>query len=263
MYARASRTVTIALLAALAITVTGCSSDNNATPQAPVTTTGSAAPTSAPAAAPVAGPITSPASGSATRVAVLKAASRGLGVSGTLTVYQLFVQDAAAVGDVKTASGSRFFFALSGGPDAWDLVWSAPFGSTLANADSLTKVDPTAFTGLAGKIDFAKKAPAATTAKPAAAPTQASWEAFALKSAKSFAGSTYTGDFTVTVKIAKDSKGVWWGNAMAEPSDPGLEPIGVWGKFSGGKWTGEIADLSSDGADAGFFPADVLAKLAL
>lgn len=260
MHAHARRTVSLALLALLLI-ATGCSSGDKTEPVTPATS--SVEPTvSAPAEpAAVAGPITTPSSGSATRAAVLKAASLGLGVSGKLTVYQLFVQDGAAVGDVLPSGGSRTFFALSGGPDEWDLVWSAPFGSTLANAGALTKVDPAALTALASSLDFTKKAP-----KPAAkpAPTLASFETYAMKSAKSFAGSTYTGDFTIQAKIAKDSTGAWWGNAIAEPSDPeGLESIGVWGKYSGGKWTGEIADFSTEGADAGFFPGDVLAKLAL
>jgi len=261
MHAHTSRTASIVLLAALLLVVTGCSSANDAAPTTPTTTVVPTA--SVPATKTVvASPITTPASGSATRAAVLKAASLGLGVSGTLTVYQLYVQDGAAVGDVLPADGSRTFFALSGGPDAWDLAWSARFGSTLANTAALTKIDPELFTALAKKLDFTKKAPA-PAAKPAA-PTLASFKAYALKSAKAFAGATYSGAFTIQSKIAKDSTGAWWGNAIAEPSDSeDLEAIGVWGRYSGGKWTGEIADFSTDGADAGFFPGDVLTDLAL
>ena len=261
MHASPKRLIIAILLAALAMTAVGCSSgpDTPPAPSAPATST--AAPTSTTPAEPAPGPITTPASGSAERAAVLKAATLGLGVSGKVTVYQLFVQDGACVGDIQPSTGSRTFFALSGGPDAWELVWSAPFGSSLAGADALTAIDPNAFAALAGSLDFTKKAPK-TTAK-VAAPTLASFEAYALKSAKSFAGTAYAGDFTVQAKIAKDSTGAWWGNAIAEPTESGLEPIGVWGRYSSGKWTGEIADFSTEGADAGFFPDDVLAKLAL
>jgi hypothetical protein len=100
-------------------------------------------------------------------------------------------------------------------------------------------------------------------AKPATAPTPASFNAYALKSAQTFAGSAYTGTFTMSAKIAKDSTGVWWGNALATPSDGSLEAIGVWGHYVNGKWTGQIADFSSDTAEAGFFAPDVIAKLTL
>ena len=264
MHAHTARTASVALLAVLVALATGCSGAD----PAPSTPTNTRGPTStAPATvAPAAGPITTPAAGSALRAELLEAVSVGLDVSGRFTVYQLYVQDGAAVGDVLPAGGSRTFFALSGGPESWELVWSARFGSTQAKADALKDVEPGVFAGLAASLDFAMKAPATATkpsAKPAAAPTLASFEAFALKSAKSFAGATYAGPFTIQARIAKDSKGAWWGNAVAEPSEAGLEPIGVWARYSGGSWTGEIADFSTEGADAGFFPSDVLAKLAL
>jgi hypothetical protein len=202
--------------------------------------------------------VTSPAAGSASRAAILQAVAKGLAVSGSITVYQLFSDTVAAVGDVQASSGPRTFVALTGGPSAWKLVWTAPFGSSLANANDLVTSAPRVSAELAGRLNFKK-----VVKKPAVAPTLSSFKAFALKSAKSFAGSTYTGGFTVTAKIAKDSTGIWWGNAMSEPATSGLEPIGVWGKYSGSKWTGEVADFSTDGADAAFFPADVLAKLAL
>jgi len=260
MPAHVTRTASIALLAVVLAASTGCSRGAS-TASKPVIL---AEPTaSAPAtAAASAGPITTPAVGSATRAAVLKAASLGLGVSGNLTVYQLYVQDGAAVGDVLPAGGSRTFFALTGGPDEWDLVWSAPFGSTLASAEAMTGAGSGVSRALSAKLDFTKKV-TKPAAKPAA-PTLASFEAFALKSAKSFAGTTYAGEFTIQAKIAKDSTGGWWGNAIAEPGDEeGLEAIGIWAHYSGGKWTGEIADFSTEGADAGFFPPDVIAKLAL
>lgn len=264
MHAHTARSVSLALLAILVALSTGCSGGGSA-PSTP-TITGEPTATAPATVAPAAGPITTPAAGSALRAELLEAASLGLGVSDRFTVYQLFVQDGAAVGDVLPAGGSRTLFALSGGPDSWELVWSARFGSTQANADALKDVGPEVFAGLAASLDFAKKAPSTApkpSAKPAVAPTLASFEAFALKSAKSFAGATYAGPFTIQARIAKDSKGAWWGNAVAEPAEAGLEPIGVWARYSGGAWTGEIADFSTEGADAGFFPSDVLAKLEL
>jgi hypothetical protein len=202
------------------------------------------------------GQITTPASGTALRKAVLKAAANGLGASGTLTVNQLFVQGGAAVGDVTTASGSRSFFALTGGPEAWNVVWSAPFGSTRAKVEKLLDAAPEASPELAAKLDFSK-----TTPKPVKAPSLASFKSFALKSAQSMAAGSYDGTFTVNAKIARDGSGEWWGNALLEPSDEDLEWIGVWGHYAGGKWTGQIAEYSEEDADAGFFPPEVLSAL--
>lgn len=255
------------VLVALALTLAACSSPQ---PTVPAGTTGTPAatssvePTTPAQAAPAvsSGPITTPANGTALRSAILAAASKGLGVSGGLTVIQLFAQGSAAVGDLQPATGSRMFFALTGGPDHWSIVWSARFGSALANADAMAGAAPLVSPELAARIVWNKKV---AKAKPATAntPSLSSFEAFAMKAAKNMGGDTYTGTFTITARIAKDSKGVWWGNANAEPSVEGLEPIGVWGKYSGGKWTGEIADFSEEDAEAAFFPAEVLSKLAL
>ncbi len=217
-------------------------------------------PTSTPVEVPAAsaGPITTPASGSALRAAILKAASTGLGLSGNVTVYQLFSQDSAAVGDILPAGGTRTFFAVTGGPNAFEISWSAPFGSKLATIAGLQSAAPLVSPELAAKIDWTKK-----VAKVTAAPTLASFKAYALKSAKSMAGATYTGTFSVTAKIAKDSTGAWWGNAMAAPSADGLESIGVWGRYQSGKWTGEIADFSTENAMASFFAPDVIVALNL
>jgi len=264
MNATVRRVLTAAVLVALLAAATACSpspeTSQDATPTITPVPTSSVEPTAPEAPEVSTGEIKTPDSGTALRAAVLKAASVGLGMSGTLTVYQLYTQETAAVGDVRSASGSRTFFALTGGPDAWELVWSAPFGSSLAGPEALLSAAPQVSPELAGSIDWTKKAPAPKP-KPVPAPTLSSFKAFAMKSAVSMAGTSYEGTFTVTAKIAKDSKGVWWGNAMAEPSGEGLESLGIWGRYSKGKWTGEIADFSSQDADAAFFPADVLSKL--
>jgi hypothetical protein len=270
MHLAPGKTVLAVALAALAFALAACSSPQPAAVPTPTSTpaatveTSSVEPTTAAPEAPVAssGPIITPASGTALRAAILKAAAAGLGFSGKLTVIQLFSQDTVALGDLKPTSGSRTFFALTGGPDEWKLAWSAPYGSALANLDALTATVPEASPALAAKLVWNKKAPVTTTTT-VKAPTLASFEAYALKSATSMAGASYTGTFTVTAAIAKDSKGVWWGNALASPSDGSLEDIGVWGKYSGTKWTGQVADFSNSDAPASFFPADVLEKLSL
>jgi hypothetical protein len=210
------------------------------------------------------GPISTPASGSSTRAAILDAASKGLHVSGGITVYQLFVQGGTAVGDILPSSGSRTFFALTGGPKAWKLVWSAKFGSSLANADAIVSADAAVSAQLAAKLDFTKvAAKTPTTTKSTAAPSPSSFQTFARKSATTFAGGSFTGTFTIEARIAKSSDGSWWGNALVSPGDDSLEPIGVWGRYVAGKWKGQIADFSTDNAEAGFFPADVISKLEL
>jgi hypothetical protein len=223
---------------------------------------GPATPTAPSAGEAGSGPITTPAPTSKQRTAIIGAVASALGLHKGVSASQLFVQGGAAVGDLHTASGQRVFFAAVGGPSAWKLAWSAPFGSAAANAKELAGSDPSALTELSKMLDFklaiANPAPSGTSG-----PTLKSFQTYALKTAKDLAGATYTGVFKVQAKIAKDSKGTWWGNAIAEPSDAGLESIGVWARWDGKAWSGEIADFSTEGADAAFFPADVLPKLAL
>lgn len=260
MNAHTTRLTLFALIAALALTLTACApkkTDTLPSIQPVPTETVEPTATDEPAGpATSTGQITTPATGTSARTAVLKAVSKGLGVSGTLTVNQLFVQGGAAVGDVKPASGTRTFFALTGGPDTWELAWSAPFGSSLANVEGLLDAAPQVSAELAAKLDFSKVVKA-----PAKAPTLSSFKSYALKSAQSMAAGAYEGTLTVQAKIAKDSSGEWWGNAIVSPADESFDPIGVWGHYVSGKWKGEVADFSTEDADADYFPADVLAKL--
>lgn len=263
MHARTARLVTPVIAIALVAVVSGCSPAAPASSPskiAPVPTTAAEpAPAESPAqVAESTGPIVTPKSGSAERTAVLVAVKTGLGLAGTVTVNQLFVQGTAAVGDVS-ASGARTFFALTGGPASWKVAWSAAAGSKLASVDQLVAAAPEVSADLAGKLDFAKVIAKSTA--PVKAPTLASFKSYALAQAQSFAGASFTGTFTVEARIAKDSKGAWWGNALATPADQSLESIGVWAKYTGGAWKGEIADFSSENADAAYFPADVLARL--
>lgn len=273
MRAGTSRLATFALLVIVVGASTGCAAKPG-TPRAlsqtsPGVTTstpysGPSAPTPAvsdPATA-GRGPITTPTGSDKQRAAIIQAAASALGLKSGVVVSQLFVQDGAAVGDLHTSASKRVFFAVTGGPSAWKLAWSAPFGSASANAAGLTASDPGAFTDLAKAIDF-NKTVANSTAVDGPGPTVMCFQAYVRTSAKSLAGASYAGSFKITAKIAKDSAGTWWGNGIAEPSDAGLESIGVWGRWNGTAWKGEIADFSTEGADAGYFPADVLAKLAL
>lgn len=264
MHPAPRRTLIALLLVTLALVAAACSAPpaNTTGPGATSAETSSVEPTGVPeeVAVPSSGPITTPARGTAVRAAIIKAATDGLSLSGSPTVIQLFSQTSAAVGDIQPAEGSRIFFSVTGGPDAWEIAWSAPFGSPLANLKDLEAAAPLVSPELAASLSFTKKVATKTAPK---APTLASFKTYALASAKSTAGSDYTGTFTVTAKIVKDSIGVWWGNALAEPSEDGLEPIGVWGEYKGGKWTGEIADFSSEDGMMGFFPADVVDQLAL
>lgn len=263
MQSGSKRILIVIAVACIALAASGCTQPAQPAGTGSVTTavtSGTMEPTSTPMKAPAGstGTIVVPAKGSALRTAILKAVSTGLGLSGDTTVYQLFSQETAAIGDILPADGTRMFFAVAGGPDAWSIAWSAPFGSSLANIDALESSVPLVSPALAAKMVWDLK-----VAKVAAAPTLASFKTFALNSARTYAGSTYTGSFTLTAKIANDSTGVWWGNALATPADTGLEPIGIWGHYANGKWSGEIADFSSDTAEAGYFAPDVIAKLTL
>ena len=209
------------------------------------------------------GPITTPAVGSAQRTAILDAVRGGLGTRSQFVVEQLYVQTgnltpSAAVADlVPVSGGSRVFVAVLGGPSGWRLAWSAAFGSNGANTRSLLSAAPGVSAALAAKLAWGLK----PSSGPASSSMLPSWRIWAASKIKGFAGSGYTGGFTFTFKVAKDSKGHWWGNALGRPKTSGLEAIGLWGRYGNGKWTGQVADFSDPGLDAKFFPADVLVKI--
>lgn len=271
MHAALRSAITVALVAAL-VALTACSSGTPTSSKPPITSV-PASTTVATSSAPVvsSGPITTPVRGTAVRTAIIDAVDAALGLTSKPTVLQLFMQDSAAVGEIEDSSGSRTFFAVTGGPDTWQLAWSATSGTSLASSEALLGAAPAVSAELAGGLDFSQKTTTSTTSSTTSkskttaspAPSLSSFKTYAQKSAKNMAGSTYTGTFKITAKIAKDSTGVWWGNAIADPSDGGLDPIGVWGRYANGSWSGQSADFSTEGADAGYFPADVLSKLKL
>ncbi len=219
------------------------------------------------------GAVTRTTPGGAATAAIMRVSTAASGLSGSVRVVQLYVQGGNALADLKSETGKRAFVALSGGPDAWRLVWSAPFGSPEASAKALTAKYPGAFTELAAAVDFQKSVPDAVTAPAGSAapgsataaqtPTLTCLKASARETARQSAGAGYTGDFTVQAKIAKDSAGTWWGNAVAKPTVGGADTIGVWSKWDGKKWVDEIATTGSGSAPASHFPASVASKLGL
>lgn len=261
---RSARLAPLALLVTLTL-ASGCAAPAAPARPAPAPAapaTGSAAPASpqveatAPVVAVSSGQITKPSLGSPVRAALMDAARKGLGLTSKFVVYQLYVQGKVAVGDLKPESGgSRTFVAWSGGPDAWKVVWTAPFGSSEANAAGLAGVEAVS-PELAAKLVWNLPAPATDAAM------LASFKKYAQASVKSFAGA-YTGGFSYTYRIAKTPAGVWYGNCLAQPNQPGLEPIGIYGKYSGGKWGGRVAEFGVENDDAAFFPASVLSALQL
>lgn len=260
MHTRPVRLIPLVLIALVTVAIAGCGPKKTALPTISGVPTSTVEATSTDDATDIevsSGQIVTPATGTALRNDVLAAIASALATrAGKLTVIQLFVQGGAAVGDVKTPSGSRWLVALTGGRDAWTVTWRAPFGSSSASVARLLDAAPEVSTDLVAKLDFEKK-----VAKPAKAPSLSSFKSYALKSAQSMAEGTYDGTFTVQAQIAQDDAGEWWGNALLEPADEGLEWIGVWGHYTGGKWTGQIADYSEEDADAGFFPEEVLPVL--
>jgi hypothetical protein len=68
-----------------------------------------------------------------------------------------------------------------------------------------------------------------------------------------------------TVKVAQDSKGVWWGRAVVQPASSAgnsYESIEFWAKYSSGAWTGTAQDPEPP-APATYFPSSVVGALGL
>lgn len=203
------------------------------------------------------GAVTTPKTGSAVRTALMDAARASLGTTTKFVVHQLYVQGDAAVGDIQPESGSpRMFIAWTGGPDAWEVGWTANFGAPEANAAQLVGALPQVSKELADRISW--KLVLATPD----AQTLASFKKYVQASVKNFTPG-YGGGFTYTYKIAKAKNGLWYGSALAHPDQDGLESLGIYGVLKSGKWTGRPADFSVDDDEGAFFPADVVAKLRL
>jgi hypothetical protein len=207
------------------------------------------------------GPITTPASGSSTRRLLLEAARKKLDSSTDLTVYQLYAQDDTALGDLNPAStsvGGRAFFAWVKRDGKWTVAERWAFGSARANAASAARAVPDFSDALIGKINW-KLAKPKTSGTGSASSMTSSLSA----AAKAWSKTEMDGQgepYKVTLaKVAKDSKGVWWGRAVVAPTGE-YERMQFWAKYSGSTWSGNVQDPEPP-APTTYFPSSVLSKL--
>jgi outer membrane murein-binding lipoprotein Lpp len=204
------------------------------------------------------GPITTPASGSKTRNALLSAARKKLGSSTDLTVHQLYMQDGTAIGDLQPASGSRAFFAWVKTDGTWTATERWAFGSASANAVSVARALPDFTDELIGKINFKLAKPktsgtgSASSMKSSLTTAVKAWT----KSAMDGQGQPYK---VTLIKVAKDSKGTWWGRAVVAPTGE-YERLQFWAKYSGSNWSGDAQDPEPP-APKTYFPSSVLSDL--
>ncbi len=232
---------------------------DSGTPSAASSTTPPPSPQVEPPPSVSSGPITTPAAGTDERTALMDAARTKLGTTSQFVVYQLFVQGDHAVGDIETASGGkRQFVVFKGGP-GWEADWVAAFGSAGASEAGAKAGAPGASKELLGKIDWKYKKPPSSTAM------LASLSAAAKKWTKSLMGGVGEPYNVTLVKVAKDSKGVWWGRAVVQPSPSAgnsYESIEFWAKYSGGSWNGKAQDPEPP-APSTYFPSSVIGALGL
>ena len=238
-------------------------------PAASQTTTGQASvePTT-PANIAATGPITTPKVGSAERTALLDAARTQLNVTSQFDVYQLYVQGDTAIGDIeptaKSANG-RIFVAWERRGGKWTGIGASKFGSTAANAADTARALPSFSTELIDKIDWtlAKPKAKATTSTSSSSTMQKSLSAAAQKWSKTaMSGKGVPYKLTV-LKVAQDSKGVWWGHVVSQPSkdkNGSYEALEFWAKYASGSWQGKVQDPEPP-APSTYFPSSVISKL--
>lgn len=204
------------------------------------------------------GPVSTPAAGTAVRTALMDAARTRLSTTSQFVVNQLYVQGDAAIGDIETVSGGKRYFVAWRGPE-WVAVWSEPFGSSGASLAAATTALPTFSSALLDKVDW-------KFAKPASA---AQLKASLAKSAQGWADSMMGGvgkPYKVeTAKVAKDSKGNWWGLAVVQPSPSegnSYEALVFWCRYENGAWSGQAQDPEPP-APSTYFPSEVVGVLGL
>ena len=205
------------------------------------------------------GPITTPEAGSDERTALMDAARKRIGTTSQFVVYQLFVQGDAAVADLETVSGGKRQFVAFKGGDKWEAEWVAAFGSAGASAAKAKKEVPGLSDELLGKLDWTYKKPASSAAM------IASLSAAAKKWTKSLMDGVGEPYSVTLVKVAKDSKGVWWGRAVVQPASSAsssYESIEFWAKYSGGAWKGKAQDPDPPSPTT-YFPSSVIGALGL
>ncbi len=205
--------------------------------------------------------IMTPSTGSAQRKALLDAARTRFSTTSEYKVYQLYVLGDTAVGEISSVdSGKRSFVAWADGPK-WAVVWTASPGSAAANAKGASAALPSFSAKLIDKIDWVPPGP--TAAQIAA--KQASLATAAKKWSKTTMNSMGE-PYKVTLnKVAIDTKGVWWGHVVTQPTNDSkgsYEPLNYWAKYVGGAWQGAMQDPEPPAASS-YFPAAVISKLGL
>ena len=214
------------------------------------------------------GPITTPVSGSATRKELLAAARTKLATTSTFYVHQLYAQGDTALGDLEPLDDSkvgRVFVAWERSAGTWKAVGATAFGSSSANAASTSRALPRFSPALINKIDWKLVAKPVTTSSGSASSVKASLSTAAKTWAKSNMSGTGSPYKITSVKVAQDSKGVWWGVAIVQPSptsNSNFDPLTVWAKYSGKKWSGSVQDPEPP-APSTYFPSSVISKLGL
>lgn len=278
-------TLALAVMLALVLVLTGCVAKKKTTKSSKTTTTESASAKSADSPAEGSSttadktpaktegssttesnsskPITSPASGTKERTALLNAVRAKLDSGTQLYVYQLYEQGNTALGDLKpltTSAGERSFFALVKSSGKWRVVDSWANGSASANATKVSAALPEFSKALVAKINWkAKDSSSGSTASSSSVKSSLTSSAKAwAKSAMDGQGSPYG---VVLAKVAKDSKGTWWGRAIVEPTGS-YERIEFWAKYSGTSWSGKAQDPEPP-APSTYFPSSVISSLGL
>ena len=203
------------------------------------------------------GPITTPEAGSELRTALMDAAREKLATNSQFVVYQLYVQGDYALGDLETAPGGTRQFVAFKGPQ-WQAVWVAPFGDAGATASSAKSAVPGFSEELLGRIAWKYKKPASNAAMVSSLSTAAKkWT----KAQMEGEGEPYA---VTLVKVAKDSKGAWWGRVIVQPASSAsnsYESIEFWCKYSGGTWAGKAQDPDPPSPST-YFPSKVIGSLA-
>jgi len=207
------------------------------------------------------GPITSPSTGSDERKNLLDAARQKLGIDSQFYVYQLYVQGDTALGDLEPVSksaGGRMFIAWERKNGTWLAIAALNYGSSAANAASTARALPSFSSELIAKINWT------LAAKPHTATLSASSAKSGLSSAaKEWSKSAMNGQgqpYAITlVKVAKDTKGNWWGRVITQPKGE-FERLQFWAKYTNGAWDGSVQDPEPPPPST-YFPSSVVGKM--
>lgn len=269
--------ITLFVAAALALTIAITAGCTPKTPGASTPTTASATSTAKPsefatqqtsveptedADVDSSGPITTPAGGTATRKALLDAARRELQSTTEFYVYQLYVQGETAIGDLdpvsKTKNG-RVFVAWEKRNGEWQAIAVSVFGST--DAATTARALPSFSSKLISKIDWTLKKPAIKDSSSGG--SESALKASLSAAAKKWADTAMEGKGKpygiAIIKVAKDSKGTWWGRVVVAPTGA-FERLDFWAKYSGSAWSGSAQDPEPPAPDT-YFPAAIVSKL--